>query len=93
MQDIIEDGKGPSWKRLVEILSAKKSDGMSVFDEGNDMMLFDQRICVQGERQFLAAIQWVDNVKTGSRNVNVPIHEAGEEARAKLWPKKRQAAA
>lgn len=84
MREIIEDGRGPSWEKLVRILGTKV-DGVTVFDEQNDMILFNQYICVQNERQFSAALQWVSNL--GERNVHVTIHEASEESRAKLWPK------
>lgn len=81
--EIVEDGHSPSWEKLVRILSAEV-DGVVLFDARSEMMLFNQYICVQNQRQFLAALQWVRNL--GERNVHVTIH--GADTRASLWPKK-----
>lgn len=80
--EIIEEGRGPSWEKLTHILSAKV-DGVTIFDEQSDMLLFRGYISVQNERQFLAALQWTRN--TGERNIHVSIYKADEETRAELW--------
>lgn len=58
---------------------------MALFNEQTDMMLFNQYICVQNQRQFSAALQWMSNLR--ERNLHVTIHEANAENRAVLWPK------
>lgn len=82
IREIVEDGQSPSWEKLARILSAEV-DGVVLFDEQKDMMLFNQYICVQNQRQFSAALQWMRNI--GERNIHVTIHEA--KTKAVLWPK------
>lgn len=82
IREIIKDGQGPSWEKLVHVLSAKV-DGITIFDEQSDMLLFSRFIGVRNERQFLAALQWTRN--TGERNIHVSIYKADEETRAELW--------
>lgn len=84
LRDIVEEGKSPSWEKLVQILSATPG----LFDEESDMMLFDRRICVRNRRQFLAALQWVTNGEECSRNINVPIYDAERDLTTVLWPKR-----
>lgn len=83
IREIADDGQSPSWEKLVHILSTEV-DGVVLFDKQADMMLFGQYICVQNQRQFLAALQWVRNL--GERNIHVTIH--GAETKAALWPNK-----
>lgn len=84
MREIVEDGCAPSWAKLVQILSTNVGD-VALFNAQTDMMLFNQHICVQNQRQFSAALQWMSNLK--ERNLHVTIHESNAGNMAVLWPK------
>ncbi|KAH8146615.1 uncharacterized protein LAJ45_09298 [Morchella importuna] len=74
MRDITENGtKGPSWTKLLEILGEKEG----LFDVEKDFMVVAECV-VQGEREFLAALQWASNLPAQGKNFVVSIYKLGE---------------
>jgi hypothetical protein len=68
-QDIVSMGeildistKYPSWTKLVEILKADDNSGLA-FREGHEFLMVNNQIRVGNERQFLACLQYLRNLK------------------------------
>jgi len=68
-QDIVSMGEilnistsYPSWTKLVEILKADDDFGLA-FKEGRDFLMVNNQIRVGNERQFIACLQYLRNLK------------------------------
>lgn len=67
---MVPSAEFPSWSRFIDIVSAEGEQGLS-FKEGSDYFMFEKRIRVTNERQFLACLQYLNNLDILSSEVYI----------------------